>query len=327
MKSRILIIIVFVVSMMSIPSVFASENIFYGTSSFERLPSLLVPDNLQIIEIKFQYQDGPYSLNNLKPIIDVSPKGAASFVHIEFEPIEGIYRNSVARISGTITVDSSIPREKIFLNVSYAGTDSNDVSFKSGWNDSAIINIRENLSGAVLDEIIYPILSPLKQFKSGIQYDKIQCKEGFELVAKMPSAHPACVKPESVEKLTVRGWATTNKTLELVNPIQHTIVKNNTLFEIQYSLNGATLESIAHDANTNSIHVTLGNSIGGQIVISIPRILLDAKMGHNIDDVFFLLIDGEENMYGEKTTDDARIITVWFPKGAHDIEIIGTYWI
>ncbi|QLH07140.1 hypothetical protein [Nitrosopumilus ureiphilus] len=171
------------------------------------------------------------------------------------------------------------------------------------------------------------ITSPLKQFRSGISYDDIQCKDGLELVGKMPYAHPKCVKPESVEKLTIRGWATTNKTLELANPTKHTIEKDNTLFEIQYSLNGATLQSIAHDANANSIHVTLGDSVGGQMVISIPRVLLDAKMGHNIDDVFFLLIDGEENMYGEKTTDDARIITVWFPKGTHDIEIIGTYWI
>ena len=41
---------------------------------------------------------------------------------------------------------------------------------------------------------------------------------------------------------------------------------------------------------------------------------------------FFVLIDGIENMYGEKIMDDARIITIWFPKDAHDIEIIGTFW-
>ncbi|MDH3313594.1 MAG: hypothetical protein OEM28_10675 [Nitrosopumilus sp.] len=56
-------------------TVFASENLFYSTSSFEKLPTL-VPNESQILEIKFQYQDGPYSLNDLQPIIDVSPKEA-----------------------------------------------------------------------------------------------------------------------------------------------------------------------------------------------------------------------------------------------------------
>jgi len=174
----------------------------------------------------------------------------------------------------------------------------------------------------------YDIESPLKQFKSGIPFNEIECKNGLELVGKMPSVHPKCVKPESLEKLTMRGWATTNKTLELMDPTKYPIEKNDHTFEIQYSLKGATLQSIAHDANSNSIHVALNNSIGGQIVISIPRDLIDAKMGNNnVDDTFFLLIDGEENMYGEKTTDDERIITIWFPRDARDIEIIGTFWI
>jgi len=56
-------------------------------------------------------------------------------------------------------------------------------------------------------------LPPLKQYTSGISYDDIQCKDGFELVGKMPYADPACVKPESLEKLVMRGWATADKTL------------------------------------------------------------------------------------------------------------------
>ena len=167
-----------------------------------------------------------------------------------------------------------------------------------------------------------------QQIENRMSMLEIECKKGLELVGKMPSADPKCVKPGSVEELVMRGWATTNKTLELTNPVTYTIDKNEYMFEIQYSLKGAILESIAHDTDANSIHVELNNAIGGQMIISIPRDLLDAKMGsNNVDDVFFLLIDGEENMYGEKITDDERIITVWFPKDTNDIEIIGTFWI
>ena len=105
----------------------------------------------------------------------------------------------------SLTVDSSIPRDKIFLNISYVGTDLNGVSFKSGWNDSAIIDIRENLSGAVLDKIVYPIFSPLKQFKSGIKIDEIQCKDDLVLILKFDGS-PACVTYGTANKLIQREW-------------------------------------------------------------------------------------------------------------------------
>ena len=167
-------------------------------------------------------------------------------------------------------------------------------------------------------------MSPSKQDKIGVKFQEIQCKEGLELVGKMPYAHPKCVKSESIEKLTMRGWATTDKIIEITNPTKHVVGKNGIDFELLYSLNGATLEKIVHDVDSNSVHVSLSESMGGQITISIPRDLLDATMG-NDDDVFFVLVDGMENMYGEKTTDDSRIVTIWFPKDTHDIEIIGTF--
>ena len=126
---------------MIIPNVFASENLFHGMSSFERLPPAIVPDNSQIIEIKLQYQNGPYSLSDFKPIIDVNPKESAPYVHIEFEPLDDIFLHSVNRIFGIITVDKEIPSKMIFLNISYVGTGINDVQFKSSWSDSIIFDI------------------------------------------------------------------------------------------------------------------------------------------------------------------------------------------
>ena len=84
-----------------------------------------------------------------------------------------------------------------------------------------LITIQNEECDAIYDDLIHNVddmplqtfISPLKQSKLGISYDEIQCKDGFELVGKMPSADPKCVKPESVEKLVMRGWATTGKTL------------------------------------------------------------------------------------------------------------------
>ncbi|MEM3007522.1 MAG: hypothetical protein QXW37_06430 [Candidatus Nitrosotenuis sp.] len=37
--------------------------------------------------------------------------------------------------------------------------------------------------------------------------EEILCKVGFQLIIKTSNEHPACVKPESAQKLIERGWA------------------------------------------------------------------------------------------------------------------------
>jgi len=59
-------------------------------------------------------------------------------------------------------------------------------------------------------EDIEPVDAPLKQFKSGIAADEIVCKEGLVVTIKSSNGNPACVKPETKEKLIERGWAKTN---------------------------------------------------------------------------------------------------------------------
>lgn len=49
--------------------------------------------------------------------------------------------------------------------------------------------------------------SPLKQFKSGISLDEIQCKDGLVEVIKISNNSPACVSLETKAKLIQRGWA------------------------------------------------------------------------------------------------------------------------
>jgi hypothetical protein len=50
------------------------------------------------------------------------------------------------------------------------------------------------------------ILSPLKQFKKGISIYEIKCKEGLVVVIKKSDNSPACVRPDTAQKLVKRGW-------------------------------------------------------------------------------------------------------------------------
>lgn len=51
--------------------------------------------------------------------------------------------------------------------------------------------------------------SPLKQFKSGIPAINVKCNQGFSLIIRQEDDKPACVKPDTVQKLIERGWGNT----------------------------------------------------------------------------------------------------------------------
>lgn len=59
-----------------------------------------------------------------------------------------------------------------------------------------------------ISKIPNEILSPLKQFKSGISPDMVNCKPALVLIIKNSDGSPACVKPETKTQLFERGWAT-----------------------------------------------------------------------------------------------------------------------
>ena len=52
------------------------------------------------------------------------------------------------------------------------------------------------------------VLPPLKQSKSGVKSNLIECKSALVLIIKNSDGSPACVKPETKAQLINRGWAT-----------------------------------------------------------------------------------------------------------------------
>ena len=50
-------------------------------------------------------------------------------------------------------------------------------------------------------------LSPRLQEKTGIEPLDVLCSQGLSLIQKISNNSPACVKPETAEKLIERGWA------------------------------------------------------------------------------------------------------------------------
>lgn len=50
-------------------------------------------------------------------------------------------------------------------------------------------------------------LAPLKQIKSGVSVDNVQCSIDLVLVIKTEDGSPACVKSDTATKLSARGWS------------------------------------------------------------------------------------------------------------------------
>ena len=144
MKTRILIIISIVIGFFILPQAFGiTEEQIHGSSSFDMIPTELIPGKPTTFEIKFQYTTGPYALDNLIPVIEVNPASAISNIQIDAQPV-GVAQKQIIRIPVTITVDPQIEHEKIFLSVSFAGdhfSSRSDAIYKSSWTESITFDI------------------------------------------------------------------------------------------------------------------------------------------------------------------------------------------
>jgi len=115
--------------------------------------------------------------------------------------------------------------------------------------------------------------------------------------------------------------------LVLLFPINNSVFAESFLIEdtsIEYEIQGGTINDIVLDFDFSSLVINLSATDDGEIQITIPRSLLDAKIS-SIDDIFFVLVDDFEIIFEEKSANDlARTLLIQFPQSSSVIEIIGT---
>ena len=209
------------------PSVFAlPENVIYGSSLFEKLP-LIEAGNTTEFRIKLVYKSGPYTIEELNPIIDIYPLSLAQYLTIKTEST-GKYFQPITTIivNGNITASPDIPTGKVSLVYYFSAKDVMGNSYRSSWRDSSPpIDIKNEYTLTSTQELLEKARQtiepaqivinyddpPLKQFRDGMPREEIKCKEGRELVIKASTGFPVCVKPQSKLKLFEMGWAANNQ--------------------------------------------------------------------------------------------------------------------
>ena len=189
------------------------ENIIYGSSIFEKLP-LIEAGNTTEFRLKLFYKSGLYPMEDLKPIIDIYPVSLAQYLIIKTESTgEYLHPISTVIVKGNITASPDIPAGKVSLVYYFSGKDVLGNSYRSSWSDASSPIVIKNKDALAPPQELLEIAvinyedPPLKQFRAGATSEEIKCKEGFDLAIKLSNGFPACVKPQSKQKLLERSWA------------------------------------------------------------------------------------------------------------------------
>mgnify|MGYP003655059323 CR=1 FL=1 len=111
--------------------------------------------------------------------------------------------------------------------------------------------------------------------------------------------------------------------LTVITSVGGEIKTENDTMKIEYEITSGSVNSFTSDTNTTSLMIDITVSEDGSLNVTLPRNIIDSTYEEQ-DDIFYILIDGEEVMHTETVTEDCRTLTIPITKGSRQIEIIGT---
>ena len=207
-----------------IPDDFPKDPLdYYNKPYFEKENQVFV----YLKQVDGTYKVSPYSFTLNKPTV----AGPPTVIHPTGPQAHILSQGDEIVISGNIkkaylysleesNLDSSfnlvILNEKDELVESEKLTIFLDGSYMFSFQDEGEVRIpgkysweikywNGGMGGEFIVETVPSLWTPLKQFKSGVSINEIQCKEGLEKLLKY-NGSPVCVKPTSVQKLLNRGF-------------------------------------------------------------------------------------------------------------------------
>jgi len=97
-------------------------------------------------------------------------------------------------------------------------------------------------------------------------------------------------------------------------------------FDVEYLIRGGTVKNMVVDSIGLALIVQIETTGAGSLTLDLPREFIDAKRSDGSDDIFIILVDGDDATYDEViTNENTRTITIQFEGGDPDIEVIGTF--
>lgn len=195
-----------------------------------------------------------------------------------------------------------------------------EIKFGWGIQRSDLYDIRKTLTFTVLEKDLIPKQVQqdedefvIKQFEEGL----ISESEFKERLAELGYDPEEVRQAQSlINKLEHQeGFQT---------PLKGPIPVQGTDLEITYAISGGVIKQVIPDHDEKSLRIEIDSISNGTLSIKLPRDVIDAKFGEDDDD-FFVILDGLDVNFEETKTGHERTITVEFPEGTEEIEIIGTF--
>ena len=184
-------------------------------------------------------------------------------------------------------------------------------------NRVGINQVNVNIDGTFETEFVAggPLMSRDGTYTVKAQYGSSAISEATATFELIVGEMPPDTTPETEEPQSPNS-----------NIGEDTITIDDVDDTISYEINGGRILSVVPDVESKSLVITIETTSDGDLTMTIPRTILDAKVNDSDeDDDLFVLVDLEEAIFDETRTDVDRTVTVEFAHGAEEIEIIGTW--
>ena len=112
---------------------------------------------------------------------------------------------------------------------------------------------------------------------------------------------------------------------QATRPSTYMLMAGGDEFAIPYSAGSNSIVAMAANLESTSLAIEADIASDGEIVIALPRHLIDAKNADGTDDTYIVLVNGEEAWVTETADSAARTLTIQVIAGDREIEIFGTF--
>jgi len=121
----------------------------------------------------------------------------------------------------------------------------------------------------------------------------------------------------TISIISTPSLAQSTNTYNVVDPL------SGNSYPVNYNLTGGSVKDMSLDTSSTSLVISLQMANDGNLTITLPRAVIDAKAGAN-DDQFFVLVDGADTNFQESKTNTDRTLSIPVIAGTEKVEIIGT---
>ena len=196
-----------------------------------------------------------------------------------------------------------------------------DYEIKFGWGiqSSDLFDVRETLTFTVLEKQFVPEVRQvdkdeiiIEEFQTGkisekefqeklaaVGYDEEEIRQATALIGRLPHQE---------------GTQT---------PLREPIPVLGSDFKIVYVMTEGMIKQVVPDEDAKSLILQIDSISNGTLAIKLPREVIDARFGDGDDD-FFVVVDGQEVAFDETKSGNERTLSIDYPAGTEEIEIIGT---